>query len=402
MGSKVIGARRDERLWRRPQAWVLSGILSGVLAGPLGGCTTLPSSGPTSGEIASQHSVAGPGGFQIVDIDAMDRPADALRQVGPSPSSLTAPGEIDRVGAGDVLQITVFEVGASLFATPSASLSNPARSSSGEAPLPGAIGENFPPVTVEQDGSISFPYAGRLEVAGLRLHEIQDLIAERLKRNSQAPQVIVSLREAVSSTVVLMGEVKKPGRIGLSLAQDRLLDAVAAGGGFNYPAQDLAVRVTRNGRSAAIRLTALSANAADNIALLPQDRIELVYRPRTFTVFGAAGKVSEQSFQTPRVNLAEAIAEAGGPLDQQADPRAIYVFRYSAGDTDGVPIEGAVPVAYRLDLMQAQSYFRAQTFDIHPRDVIYIANASSIQPTKLLQVLNLFFSPIYTAKVVSQ
>ncbi len=369
----------------------------------LGGCSTLPSSGPTSAEIASQHEAGGPNGFQIVDIDAMDGPAEPLRQVGPTPSSLKAAGEIDRVGPGDVLQITVFEVGASLFASANANLSNVQSQTSPSASTPpGVIGMNFPPVTVEQDGSISLPYAGRLDVTGLRLHEVQDLIAERLKRNSQAPQVIVSLREAVSATVVVMGEVKRPGRIPLSMAQDRLLDAVAAGEGLNYPAQDVVARVTRQGRSAAIRLTDLTANAPDNIALLPQDRIELVYQPRTFTLFGAATKVSELPLVGPRVSLAEAIALGGGPLDQQADPRAVYVFRYSAADTDGAPAEGAHPIAYRLDLMQAQSYFRAQTFDIHPRDVIYIANARSIQPTKLLQVLNLFFSPIYTAKVVSQ
>jgi polysaccharide export outer membrane protein len=63
---------------------------------------------------------------------------------------------------------------------------------------------------------------------------------------------------------------------------------------------------------------------------------------------------------------------------------------------------GARPVAYRLDLTRPESYFLAQRFEIHPHDVLYIANARADQVSKLFQILNLFFSPAYTAKVVAQ
>jgi len=111
--------------------------------------------------------------------------------------------------------------------------------------------------------------------------------------------------------------------------------------------------------------------------------------------------VSEVPFQNTRVSLAEAMARTGGPSDQQADPTAVFVFRYEPSAADGSPLEGAKPVAYRLNMMEAQSYFLAQRFEMRPRDLIYVANARSNQPSKLLQVLNLFFQPFYTAKVVS-
>ncbi len=52
--------------------------------------------------------------------------------------------------------------------------------------------------------------------------------------------------------------------------------------------------------------------------------------------------------------------------------------------------------------MRPASYFLAQGFEMHPHDVIYIANSQINAPAKMLQILNLFFSPIYTAKVLSQ
>ena len=96
------------------------------------------------------------------------------------------------------------------------------------------------------------------------------------------------------------------------------------------------------------------------------------------------------------------MARSGGPSEQQADPTAIFVFRYAPADQDGEPLPGAKPMAYRLNLLQAQSYFVSQRFEMRPRDVVYIANAQSNQPAKVLQILNLFFQPVYTGKVLSQ
>ena len=227
------------------------------------------------------------------------------------------------------------------------------------------------------------------------------MIAEALSRKSQAPQVIVGVRENVANTVTVMGDVKKPGRIPLTLARERVLDAVAEAGGAAHANQDMVVRVTRSGRSAEVRMDRLLAGSGEDLGLLPGDRIELFTRPRTLTVFGAAGKVSEVPFETPKVSLAEALARAGGPLDQTADASAIYVFRYDRSDDSGAPLAGARPVIYRLNLLKVDSYFAAQTFEMRPKDVVLVANAASNQPTKLIQVLNLFFSPFYTAKVLT-
>ncbi|WP_174263718.1 polysaccharide biosynthesis/export family protein [Hyphomicrobium sp. CS1BSMeth3] len=303
------------------------------------------------------------------------------------------------VGPGDVLQVTVFEIGTALF-TARGGLALASADASGGAPV--AAGETLPPIKVDQRGGVTLPYVGRIAVAGMTPAQIQTVITQRLKPNSQHPQAVVSVRDQIWSTVMISGEAKQPGRVPLVLRNERLLDAIAKAGGSSVPAQDTLVRITRGGRVGTVWLDELTTAAANNILVVPQDQIQLLNRPRTFTVFGATDKVSEMPFLRPDVSLAEAIARAGGPSDNRADPSAVFVFRYDRASVDGRPLPDARPMIYRLDLTRPESYFLAQTFWMRPRDVIYIANAASVQPAKLLQILNLIFQPIYTAKVLAQ
>lgn len=359
----------------------------------LAGCASLPSSGPTAGEISrAQQRLEN---FDLVDVDE-----DALARIAATPSagrgrlaSVALPGDIDTIGPGDVLQISIYEVGAALFGSRAASM--------GFIPATGSS-ENLPPVMVGRDGRITLPWAGRVTASGKTPDDLADELTRSYRRSSENPQVLVSIRENVNNTVIVQGDVKKPGRIPLTLARERLLDAVAIAGGASNASGDSIVRINRGDQSAEIPLGAIEAGSADDVQLLPQDRISIAFRPRTFTVLGATGKVSEIPFQSPRVSLIEAIGRSGGPSDERADPSAIYVFRYEPAAYDGTPAEGSRPVAYRLNMRRPESYFLAQRFEMRPRDVIYMANAGANLPTKAIQVLSLFFSPFYTAKVLSQ
>ncbi len=379
----------------RPLLVRLLGVAPALLS--LSACANLPASGPTADAInAAQRRGAD---FSIVDIDAAA--LAGLPSPDPGPSSLAAldgGGSADRMGPGDVLQISIYEVGVSLFAGRSAGSGS---NTNAFTPSTGAA-ETLPPITVGRDGTIVLPWIGRLTAAGKTPDALSAEIAGALRGKSQDPQVVVGVRENLANTVMVTGDVKKPGRLPLSLAGERLSDAVALTGGPSNAVQDTTVQLSRAGRSGAIPLAALMTDPSDDVPLRAGDRVTVVYQPRSFTVFGAAGKVSEVPFQTPHVSLAEAIARAGGPSDQQADASAVFVFRYQPSAPDGAPMAGAKPVAYRLDLLKAQSYFLAQGFEMRPRDVIYIANARSNQPTKVVQILNLFFSPIYTAKVLTK
>uniref|UniRef100_B0T6Z2 Polysaccharide export protein n=1 Tax=Caulobacter sp. (strain K31) TaxID=366602 RepID=B0T6Z2_CAUSK len=390
-------------LWRSPfpRSWSrgVRPLLGSALALALDACASLPSSGPTADAIsAAQRRTAA---FSLVTIDtalveqlAAPPPPDPSRLAG-----LGAAGAVDVLGPGDVLQVSIYEVGAALFSGRSGGAM---ASAAGAFSPPSGSAETLPPIVVGRDGAINLPWIGRLAAAGKTPDDLAAEIAAALHGKSQDPQVVVSVRENVTNTVMMTGEVKKPGRLPLSLAGERLSDAIAMAGGPANAVQDSVVLLSRGELTVSAPLGVVVAGSPQDVALRPRDRITVLYQPRTFTVFGASGKVSEIPFQSPRVSLAEAIARAGGPDDRQADPSAVFVFRYAQAASDGTPLTGAKPVAYRLDLLQAQSYFLAQGFEMKPRDVIYIANARANQPTKFIQILNTFFSPVYTAKVLAQ
>jgi polysaccharide export outer membrane protein len=360
----------------------------------LAGCASLSSSGPTAHEITRAQRDLGQ--FEIVELDEA-----VVTELEASPSSgrgrlavLAQSGDVDRIGPGDILQISIFEVGAALFGARSATL-DPA------APATGS-GETLPPVIVGRDGMITLPWVGRIQAMGSTPDELGMVLTGRYRANSENPQVMVAIRENVNNTVVVQGDVKKPGRLPLTLARERVLDAIAIAGGLANPTADSLVNVSRGDRSAEGPLSAIEPGSADDLELLPQDRLSITFRPRTYTLLGAAGKPAEVPFQNLRVSLAEALGRGAGPNDNQADPRAVFVFRYEPANLDGSPAEGAVPVAYRVNMRDPMAYFLAQRFEMRPRDVVYVGNAAANIPTKAMQILNLFFSPFYTAKVVTQ
>ncbi len=371
-----------------------SGLALTLCATLMAGCATLPSSGPTAGQVTrSARDKENSLGFRIVPIDATI--VDQLNTQAGGPSgqglaTLAVPGRNDTIGPGDVLQIVVFEVGASLFGgavtTPGADYD------------PSAKNVTFPEVVVDRDGKISIPYVGQLQVAGRTPAEVQQLVVQGLRGKSQNPQALVSVKTNIANRVFLQGDVAKPGPVELSLGDERVTDAIAIGGGTKFPSDDMIVRLFRGGRVGEERLSELTEGGPDDVQLVAGDRVEVLHRPRSFTVFGATTKVSQVAFEADTVSLAEAVARIGGPNDTQADARAVFLFRYTAR---GVGADRK-PIIYRLDMMQAASYFLSTKFAMQDKDVIYVANAAANQPSKLISVLNQLFSPFVTARAIAR
>lgn len=360
----------------------------------LAGCASLPSSGPETSQVVDASKGPTPA-FHIVDIT--DKPL----VVAPPPetqgsAALAAiaqaarPMSVDRVEIGDTLQVTVFEVGASLF-DGSSNSSGATITSVAAAGAPAAKAAALPPVPVGPDGLITIPYVGPVQAAGRTPTEIASSIEEGLRGKSQSPQVVVTIREDVGNTAILIGDIKNPGRRLLSYRRENLLDLIAMAGGPTNPKADTIVRVSRDGQSAETRLGDIHSGGPDDIGLLPGDRIELIFQPRTFTAFGATGKVSEIPFQATHLTLAEALARMGGPLDQQADPTGVFIFR-------GRKAADVPPVVYQLSLKDPRGYLAAQAFEVQDKDLIFIANARSNTWYKFVSIVNMVVTPVVTAK----
>ena len=359
----------------------------------LAGCATLPSSGPTGGQIEKTAAAPKDGApIQIVPVHTVADVPRADMVTTPLLPEL-APPPTDMIGPGDVLDINIYEAGVTLFSG----------SSGGGGGIsqvlanPGVQVQKLPPTRVDDLGDITIPYAGTLHVAGITTGEVEAMIRNSLTRMSQNPQVIVTLNQAITNSIIVGGEVARPGRLVLQTNRETLSDVIALAGGYRGDAKDLLLRIVRGEQSVDVRVNDLVENPKLDARAYPGDRLMLIDDPRTFSILGASGRVEQVPFRRSSVSLAEAIATAGGVHPGVGNPAAIFVFRY-VRDEQG----NEVPMVYHVNMMQTGSYFVAQRFAMRDKDVLYFGNAAANQPSKLIQLISQLFSPILTATAVVQ
>jgi polysaccharide export outer membrane protein len=269
-------------------------------------------------------------------------------------------------------------------------------------------GVTIPDQQVAPDGAIGVPYAGRVPAAGRTPTEVQQTIEAVLASKALQPQALVIVKNSDANAVTVAGEVVSGARVRLSPRGDRLLQVIAAAGGAKSPVYETFVRLSRNGVTATIPLERLVAEPAENIYTRPGDIITLVRAPQTFTVFGATGRNSQISFDAGNITLSEALAKSQGLRDDLANPKGVFVFRHepapivraldqplAAGAHDGTS-----PVAYRLDLSDANSYLLASQFPVRDKDIIFVADAGAVQVQKVFTLLQTVTGPVITGLLV--
>jgi polysaccharide export outer membrane protein len=379
-----------------------------LLAAVLAGCA-LPAAAPTSIELTS---ATGDGDFNysLVKVDA--HVVSILNRYHPSFGAVFRQGHYvatNALHAGDVIAITVYETGGQTLFPPPAIVPGAASTA---APT-GAVAtgaSNIPPQVIEADGTIFVPFVGRVKVAGLTPGQAGSRIEQQLKGKAVSPQVLVSLVNNIGNAATVSGEVNSARAVPLSSRGERLLDVIAAAGGAKFPAYETYVQVVRKGRVGNVLLQTIVNNPKENIIVRPRDQIYLTHNPRTFSVLGATQKVARYPFSSEKVTLAEAIAEAGGPIDNVGNPSGIYLFRfepwfiaknlvdpeYAATFGDDPP--KFVPIVYRIDMRDAQGYFLAQAIQMRDKDVVLITNAEATQLQKLLAVVRGFTGIAYDLK----
>jgi polysaccharide export outer membrane protein len=319
-------------------------------------------------------------------VTAADLPGSAISMPKHALSDL-APPPTDMIGPGDILDISIYEAGVTLF-----SGGGSAEGQVSQVGInPGVQVQKLPPSRVDDNGDIVIPYAGKLHVVGHTVGEVQTMIQHALRGVSQNPQVLIALREVITNSVIVSGEVAKPGRLVLQTNQERLSDVVALAGGYRGNARDLTLRVVRRNEDIDIRYSDLIENTTLDTKAYPGDRFMLISNPRTFSVMGASGRVDQVPFIRSSVSLAEAIASSGGTNPNLGDPAALFLFRY-VEDAQGQD----VPTVYHVNLMNAGSYFLTQRFAMRDKDVLYFGNAAANQPSKVVQLISQLFSPILT------
>lgn len=359
----------------------------------LGGCVDLPTSGFLRATVNPENAEPGLQGMQLVTLtDEVARKVIAAKKsILFSETFGTTPIQAQRIGAGDVLEVNIWEA-------PPATLFN----STAIDPRLGALTSRvttMPEQVVSQAGVINVPFAGTVRAAGRSLPEIEGEIAEKLKGKANQPQVLVRLTRNVSSLITVVGEVNQSTLLPLSPRGERVLDAVAAAGGVKQPVNKTTIQMTRGRNVFSLPLESIIRDPQQNVPLHPGDVVTALFQPLSFTSFGATGKNEEINFEAQGITLAQALARAGGLNDARADAEGVFLFRFEPLQIMSWPrqpvlvtLDGLVPVIYRIDLKNPSTFFVAQNFPINNKDLLYVSNASAAE---LQKFLNLVFSLVY-------
>lgn len=83
---------------------------------------------------------------------------------------------------------------------------------------------------VDEEGNISFPFAGKIHVGGLTLLEAGDEISKAMNNIITNPQVIVSFMD---KKVTILGEVANPGTYSINEDFINIYESLSRGGGFS-------------------------------------------------------------------------------------------------------------------------------------------------------------------------
>lgn len=379
----------------------------GLLLAPLlvASCASLGASGPSSKSIRQLRDPAS--GILLVELT--DKVA---RQVVNSHQQITLASAFGSsvaarqvVGAGDVLDVAIWEA-------PPAALFGVATTDSRLSSAPAmARGTNIPEQMVDSRGQISVPFAGAIKVVGLTPAEIAGDIARRLAGKAHDPQVIVRIAENEAANVTVVGEVNQSRRVPLSTKGERLLDVLASAGGVKQPVNKVTIQVTRGNTVIAQPLTSVINNPAENITLRANDVVTALYKPLSFQALGAFGTNAEVDFEATGISLAQALGRIGGLQDNRADVKGLFIFRLEDPSVLGAMVtpetrttpDGKIPVIYRLNLSDPQSFFIAQGFPIENRDVIYVSNAPLVDIQKFVNVVSaMTFSILNIGNAVKQ
>jgi polysaccharide export outer membrane protein len=369
----------------------LVAILSTLL---LTGCSSLPASGPSTSDITSQTDADLGRSFELVDLAPAALATLNARFVDSFSGSFRDRSVIaeSRIGIGDFIAVTIWEAGAGgLFSAPLTT----------DRFSPGSRTATIPEQAVARDGTISVPYAGRVRVAGKTAAEVQETIEERLAGKAIQPQILVTMSRQISNTVAVTGEVASGGRIPLSNKGDRVLEVIAAAGGIRAPVNETEVRLTRGPRTLAVPMITIVNNPQENIYLRGGDTLTLVRNPRTFIAAGATGRNAEIPFDADAMNLAQALAKAGGLLDFRADPEGVFLYRFESSETlrrikPDSPLLGygrQVPVIYRVNLRDPNGLFVAQGLRMQRGDVLYVSNAPLTDVQKAFSIFQSLSAP---------
>lgn len=276
-----------------------------------------------------------------------------------------------RIGAGDVLQITVWDHPELSAAAPTNQSSSTQRPSD---PVGGFV--------VDENGSVQFPYVGTLTVAGRTTTEVRDAFRVALTKTFRDPQVTVRVTSYRSQQVYVEGEVRNPGNQPINDVPMTLIEAIDRAGGLQPTADRSRIELTRGNEHYVLNLSRLVARRIDPARILLRDRDVLHVQSREDSGAYVMGEVAKPTLALPlrdgSLTLGDALQQAGSFNSGTADTAQVYVIRGRGSST---------PDVFHLDAKSPVAMVLANDFTLAPKDVVYVDGNGLVRLSRVLSLL---------------
>jgi polysaccharide biosynthesis/export protein len=233
-------------------------------------------------------------------------------QTAPSPSTRLVANSNIKLGAGDLIELSVFGV---------PDLSTKMR--------------------ISGSGDIYLPLVDYVHVADLTTDEAQELIQKRLEDGGyvRGPHVSIFVDESASQAVTLVGEINHPGAYP-AIGDRHLFDLLSAAGGLTDKA-GRNVTIEHHGDPNQKEVLQLSSNLADdtqnNVDVYPGDTI-IVSRAGIIYVVGDVNHPSGFMIEDINLSVLKALALAGGSTRTSALNKT-RILRQTPSGIQEIPID---------------------------------------------------------------
>lgn len=238
-------------------------------------------------------------------LSAVVSPLAQAQNQAAAPGGTAVPSPDYRLGAGDVIRITVFQ-------NPDLSLET----------------------RVSESGLISFPLLGPVRVGGMAASQAEKAIADGLRSGNfvKQPQVTVLVMQVRGNQVSVLGQVNRAGRYPIEVSDIRLSDMLANAGGIAATGADVVTVVgTRSGQPFRVEVDLpklFAAGGRANDIVLQNGDVIWVSRSPVVYIYGEVQRPGPMRLERD-MTVMQALATGGG-LTLRGTEKGIRVHRRSA------------------------------------------------------------------------